>query len=207
MKKVKFSLARLPDVQVIQQCNNIKTALTGNASFTTPSPSLASFGTALATAQVKLTAAENAQLAAQQAMVEKDNAILALVALAMQLAGYVEQTAAGDEAKILSAAMQVRAARVAATVPEMVQNLSLTAGDNAGRLDIQWDSISGGTRYEVQLCPTMDFAAGVINLTSVTKSKTVATGLTTGTRTWARVCAVNAAGPGAWSDVTTKIVP
>ena len=59
----------------------------------------------------------------------------------------------------------------------------------------------------MQLCATMDFAAGVITLPSVTKSKAVATGLSTGTRIWARVRALNAAGPGAWSDIATKIVP
>jgi hypothetical protein len=207
MPKVKYSLDGLSDAQIIQQCNNTKTALTGNANFTTPVPSLTEFGAAITTAQAKLTVSDNAQTAAQQAVMDKDDAIAALLALVSQLGTYVELTAAGDETKILSAGLQVRAAKTPAPVPGTVQNLSLTAGDNAGRLDLQWDPASSGKRYEAQLCAAMDFATGVTSLPSVTKSKTVATGLTTGSRMWARVRALNATGPGAWSDPATKIVP
>ena len=34
MAKVKFSLKDVPDAGVIQECTNLKTALTGNANFT-----------------------------------------------------------------------------------------------------------------------------------------------------------------------------
>ena len=207
MAKVKFSLDALPDAQIIQQCTNIKTALTGNANFTTPTPSLAAFGTAITAAGAKLTTSDNAQNAAKQAVVDKDTAIQTLLGLVSQLGTYVELTSGGDEAKILSAGMQVRAARAPASVPSTVQNLSLTAGDNAGQLDLQWDPTGSAKRYEVQLCAAADFASGVTNLPSVTKSKTLTANLTSGARIWARVRGLNAAGPGAWSDVATKIVP
>jgi hypothetical protein len=207
MAKVKFSLDSLPDTQVIQQSTNIKTALTGNPNFTTTTPSLTVIGAAIAAAQAKLTASDNAQNAAKQAVVDKDTAIQTLVGLMSQLATYVDLTSGGDKAKILSAGMQVRADRVPATIPDVVQNLSLTAGDNAGQLDLQWDPTNGAKRYEVQLCAAADFASGITNLPSVTKSKSSTGNLTSGARIWARVRGLNAAGPGAWSDVATKIVP
>ncbi len=207
MAKVKFSLKGAPDVDVIQTCNNTKTALTGNANFTTPVPSLTTFGTAITTAQTKLTAAENAQTAAKQATADKDTAIASLVALATQLAGYVDMTAAGDESKILSAGLSVRAAKTPQSVPGQVQNLSLTAGDNAGVLDAQWDSMGNAKSYEVQTSPEPMTGTSFVAADTVTKSSATLGGLTSGSRAWVRVRAINSAGKGAWSDPATTIVP
>ena len=170
-------------------------------------PSLATLGTLITTAQTKLTAAENAQTAAKLATADKDTAIAALLAAAAQLATYVELTANGDESKILSAGMQVRAASSAATTPTQVMNLNVTAGDNAGELDLQWDFIPGTKSYEIQTSLDPITTTSWVSQPSVTKSKTAVFGLTSGAKMWARVRAVNPAGQGAWSDVTTKIVP
>jgi len=207
MAKTKLNLNGLSDVQIIQQCGNIKTAMTGNANFTTPIPTLTALGTLITTAQTALTASDNAQTAAKQAVADKDTAIAALLAAAAQLALYVDLTAAGDESKILSAGMQVRAAATAATTPNQVMNLNLTAGDNAGELDLQWDFIPGAKTYEIQTSPDPVTATSWTSQPSVTKSKAAVFALTSGARMWVRVRAVNAAGQGAWSDVATKIVP
>ena len=207
MKKVKFTLDKLSDAQAIQQCTNIKTAMTGNATFATPTPTLTAFGTLITTAQTKLTASDNAATASKQATADKDTALDALRAAASQLATYVELTAAGDESKIMSAGMDVRAARVPAGVPDMVSNLSITSGDNAGELDLQWDPVQGVKSYEIQTSPEPVTATSWSNQPSVTKSKTAVTGLTSGARMWVRVRAVNPAGQGAWSEIATKIVP
>ena len=207
MKKVKFSLDGLSDAQSIQQCTSIKMAMTGNASFATPTPTLTAFGTLITTAQTKLTASDNAATASKQATADKDTAMDALRAAAVQLATYVELTAAGDESKIMSAGMDVRAARTPTAVPDMVANLSITAGDNAGELDLQWDPVAGAKTYEIQTSPDPVTVSSWASQPSVTRSKTVILGLTSGARMWARVRGVNAAGQGAWSDVATKIVP
>lgn len=207
MAKVKLNMKGLTELQTIQQCVSIKEAMTGNANFTTPTPTLTAFGTLITTAQDALTASDNAVSAAKQATVDKDNALEALLAGVDQLATYVQLTSGGDEAKILSAGFAVRSPRTPAGVPGTVMNLFITAGDSAGELDLGWDPVNGTRSYEVQLAPNADFTTGVITLKAVTKSKAVAEGLTSGTRMWARVRATNAAGTGAWSDVATKIVP
>jgi hypothetical protein len=56
MAKVKLGLKNLTRDQKIDQANTIKTAMTGNANFTTPNPTLASYGTLITTAQTKLNA-------------------------------------------------------------------------------------------------------------------------------------------------------
>lgn len=207
MSKVKLNLKALNDVQMVQFATNIKTAMTGNANFTTPIPTLTAIGTAITTAQTSITTAENAQVTAKQATATKDTNVAALRTLVTQLAGYVELTAAGDPAKILSAGMAVQAGKSPAGVPAQVANLSITSGDNDGELDLQWDPVSGAKSYEIQLSPDPMSSTTWTGAGSSTKSKSVQTGLTSGTRMWARVRAVASAGPGAWSDPATKIVP
>ena len=207
MAKVKLNLNNLPDAEVIQQCNNIKTAMTGNANFTTPTPTLTAFGTLITTATTKLTSADNAQTAAKQATADKDTAIAALLASASQLSTYVDLIANGDQSKVLSAGMQVRSAATPTTAPNRVMNLAITSGDSAGELDLQWDTIPGAKTYEIQTSPDPMTATSWTSQPSVTKSKAVILGLTSGARVWMRVRAVNSAGQGAWSDPATKIVP
>jgi len=207
MAKVKLNLRGLPDAQVIQQATNIKTALTGNATFTTPTPTLVALGTLISTAATKLTTAENAQTTAKLATADKDVALDALRAGLVQLANYVDLTANGDEVKILSAGMQVRAAAAPVGVPAQPASLALTGGDAEGELDAQWDGVNGAKSYELQLSPDPITGSSWVAHGAVTKSKAALTGLASGARMWARVRAVGAAGPGAWSDPAVKTVP
>ena len=207
MAKVKLNIDRLADEQLVQRATDYKTALTGNTNFTTPIPTLVAMGTRITTAQAKLSAFNTAQQAAKQATTEKNAAMDDLRAGMNDWGSYVQLTSGGDPAKIQSAGMDVKASSAPTVTPEQAANLSLTAGDSAGELDLQWDPTNGANRYEAQMCAAMEFASGVTNLPSVTKSKTVATGLASGSRMFARVRALNAAGPGAWSDVASKIVP
>ena len=207
MAKVKFTLNGVPDADAIQTCNNIKTALTGNASFATPTPTLTVFGTAITTAQTKLTAADNAAQSSKQATADKDAAMDALKALATQLAGYVDMTAAGDESKILSAGLDVRSTKTPQSVPNQVANLSVTAGDNDGSLDAHWDPLGNAKSYEVQTSADPFTSTSFVTRDTVTKSSTTIDGLTSGSRMWVRVRAINSAGKGAWSDPAVKVVP
>jgi hypothetical protein len=209
MAQIKLNFRGLSDLDIIQQCSNIKTAMTGNATFTTPAPTptLTAFGTLITTAQTKLSAADAAQQTSKLATTDKDAAIDALLAGVRQLADYVSMVAAGDAVKIQSAGFSVKAAGTPSTVPDQVANLSITAGDDAGELDLQWDPVPGTRTYQVLLATDMAFTAGVVELKAQTKSKAVATGLTSGARMFARVRATNSAGTGAWSDPATKIVP
>ena len=45
------------------------------------------------------------------------------------------------------------------------------------------------------------------NKTSVTKSKTTLTGLTSGAKIWVRVRAIGPAGAGTWSDPAIRVAP
>jgi len=75
----------------------------------------------------------------------------------------------------------------------VVQNLSITAGDNAGELNLQSDPAAGAKSYEVQVSPDPIMATSWTSEPSVTKSRTAISGLMSGEKMWARVRAI---GPG-----------
>ena len=206
MSKIKLNLKAKTDSELVTFAQQHITAMTGNAAFPTPVPAAAPFA-ALATGfsttvQDSLAAQQTAKL--KTAL--KDTARAALEAGLTQRANTIQGTPGITDAQILSAGFSLQTSTTT-TVPGLVANLSLTAGDNAGELDWQWDPNSNADRYEAQWCAAMDFASNVTTLPSVSKSKLVALGLTSGSRVYGRVRAVNAAGIGAWSDVATKIVP
>ena len=51
MAKIKLGLQKLTPDQKVDLANTIKTAITGNANFTTPNPTLAAYGTLITMAQ------------------------------------------------------------------------------------------------------------------------------------------------------------
>ena len=207
MSQISLNLSKLNTAGLLQAANNIKTAMTGNANFTTPNPTLTAIGTLITGLTTANNTYESSVITAGQNLTLRDDAAQALINGLVALQGYVQSVTGGDAAKIQSAGMGVKSARGSSTTPDMVSNLSITSGDNAGELDLQWDTVAGTRTYEVQISPDPMTATSFTSQPSVTKSKAIITGLTSGTRAWVRVRAVNAAGQGAWSDVGTKIAP
>jgi len=207
MAKAKFTLKNLPDNDVILKCTDLKVALTGNANFTNLPVTLAAFGTQIGTAQTKLTASDNALAASKLATADKDTEIETLIGMAMQIVGYVDLTANGDESKILSAGLSIRAQRAPQTIPTQVVNLSVTAGDNAGSLDAHWDPPGNAKSYEVQTSPDPFTDATWKTADTLTNSKVTLAGYTSGAKIWVRVRAINSKGKGPWSDPSVKVVP
>jgi hypothetical protein len=207
MAKVKLNQDGLNPEDLVALALQIKTSMTGNANFTAANPTMTALGLLITTAQTKIAAYNSAVAVASTALAERDAAVDALRAGLRQESSYVDNIAAGNAAIIQSAGMGVQSPRQPVAAPGQVLNLSLTAGDDAGELDAHWDPVPGTKTYEVQFATDMAFTIGVVNLKPPTKSKGVATGLTTGVRMWCRVRATNASGTGAWSDVATKIVP
>jgi hypothetical protein len=208
--KVKLNLDARSDADLLTFAQAHVTAITGNASFTTPLPAPTGFATTLTAYQTALGNFNTAQAAAKQATQVKDTARLALESALTQRGNYVELTAASAAdpvAVIESAGFSARSAASASQVPDPVGNLSITAGDNAGELDLQWDPAQGAKSYEVHVSPDPVTATSWASHTSVTKSKAIVSGQPSGAKVWARVRAIGPGGTGAWSDPAAKIVP
>jgi hypothetical protein len=209
MAKVKMGLADLSPDDVVSLANQIKTAMTGNANFATPNPTLTVVGTAITTATNKVAAQKAAQQAAKQATDDRDAAIIALIALLTSLVSYVENITGGDSVKIESAGMSVKAPNAPVGPLGQVQNLSASAGDEAGRLDLQWDPVRGNKGYEIQTTSDPNVASSWQLVASCSGSRWLLENLTSGQKLWVRVRAKapKKANFGAWSDPATKIVP
>jgi hypothetical protein len=207
MAKIKLNLNRLNPDEIVGLANQIKTAMTSNASFPTPNPTLTALGTLITTASTKVAAQKAAAQSAQQATTDRDAALDALRAGLTLEAAYVENASGGDPVKIQSAGMGVRAPNAPVGPLGQVQNLSLSASDDEGGLDAQWDPVRGAKSYEIQECADPITSAGWHSVTPSSKSRATLTGLTPGQRLWARVRAIGKGTPGAWSDPAVKMVP
>lgn len=207
MDKIKLNVTKLSPEQLVSLANNIKTAMTGNANYTTPNPSLASLGTLITTAQTKIAAQVTAANAAKLATSDRDAASTALGDALKTLASYVENTSGGDKVKIESAGFEVRGPSSSIGDLTQVLNLAVSEGDNDGELDAQWDRVYGAKHYEVQTSVDPITAGSWVLKMSASKTRCTISGLTSGQRMWVRIRAIGAAGPGPWSDPSVKIVP
>jgi hypothetical protein len=206
MPRIRLNLHKLSITEKIAKAEQIVAAMTGNPSFPTPSPTLAS----ITTAANELKTANADVLASRQTAKEK-TAIQnqkedALDQLLTQSAAYVESVGGNNEQLILSAGMAMRLPAVATTeAPTQPQGLMATAGDHDGEIYLSWDTVSGAKSYVIERSPdppTTWTHAGVS-----TRSNFTAQNLISGTRDWFRVAAVNSNGQSGWSDPAMKIAP
>ena len=208
MAKVKLNIARQPVATLLQSANNIKTALTGNASFPALNPPLVDLDAAITDLTNWTTTHQASVNTAREHLTMRDAAAEKLTGIVNSLGAHVQNVSGGDAALIQSAGMGVKGRRTPPAIPAQVENLSISAGDDGGQLDLQWDPLPEAWTYDVQLCadPVTPASNWVIQPSPI-KSKLTVKNLTSGVRMWARVRAVNPAGQGAWSDPATKIVP
>jgi hypothetical protein len=207
MAKPKLNLNRLSNEDIVLLATSIKTQMTGNPNFTTPTPTLVSLGTLTTTAQTKINDSAAARATSKTKTQEEEDAVAALCAALTQLMGYVEAVSGGDAAKIESAGMSVRAAKTPSGVPAMVTNVAVTVGDVPGSLDVMWDPQDGAKGYELQAGTDADMESTFAHKGNATKSSATLSGLTSGSKQWVRVRAFGAAGDGPWSDPVGRIVP
>jgi hypothetical protein len=208
MSKVKLELNRKSVSQKIDLGKTIVTKMTGNATYATPNPPLAGITAAVnalsgATAEVEL---------ARKNLEAKYNALnvaeTAFDTVVTQLGNYVENISNGDEAKILSAGMDVRKeASSPGTLPDKVASVNATVGDSAGEIDLSWDKVAGAKSYVVETAlSSMDPMEWKHMLVS-TRSKAEVAALKTGASYHIRVAAVGSTGQGPWSDPVVKVAP
>jgi hypothetical protein len=123
------------------------------------------------------------------------------------LGHHVEGASKGDEAKIKSAAMDVKAAATPIGIPQRPEGLKANEGLKNGDLDLKWKPVRGSRTYLVRMTDTIAKMDSWKQVAIVTKSSALIEGLVSGTQFWFQVCAVGAAGQGPWSDPTTKVAP
>ena len=208
MAKPKLALQTLTPDEMVALANTIITAMTGNANFATPNPTLAAVTTLKTTLATKIAAFNSTVAASATALSDRDGSAAALAAALTQLAAYVENITAGDRTKIESAGMSVRGTPTPIGPMPQVQNLVATASDFDGALDLGWDAVRGAGSYEVHASADPVTATSWNFKDLSNKSSTTLNSFSSGTKIWVRVRAVGADNnKGPWSDPSVKTVP
>lgn len=103
--------------------------------------------------------------------------------------------------------METRAARSASGDLPAPSNLSASAGDHEGEIDLHWDKVARARSYVVEQSPDPPADTTWSNSAVVVKSQATIEGLTSGKKYWFRVAAVGASGQSGWSNPAAKIAP
>ncbi|MFA5793583.1 MAG: fibronectin type III domain-containing protein [Candidatus Brocadiia bacterium] len=207
MSKVRLNLSRLPIPAKIEFADRVVAQMTGNPNFTTPNPALADITakkSALETAYNGALIARQAAKAATELMADCEKALDS--ALAME-ALYVENASGGDLQKIISAGMNVKDPSAPIGALPAPADLSATAGDEDGRIDLNWEPVRGAKSYAIEMTTDPNVPESWVPKKNSTESFASIKGLTSGTKYWFRVAAVGAAGQGPSSDPATKYAP
>lgn len=207
MPKVKLNLHGLSAVEKAAKARQIVIAMTGNANFTAPHPTLAQLTAGADDLEAAYSDAQTARQIAQTKtsfLHDKEENVEKLL---RQMAAYIESVGGDDETTILSAGLDVRSTTSGTIAPTPPTSLIATDGDGEGKIDLSWDKAKGAKSYIVERSEDPPTATSWGHATVVLKSTATINGLTAGTRYWFRVAAVLSAGQSGWSDPATKIAP
>lgn len=207
MSKIKLNLQRLTIPEKTARAQQIVAAITGNANFSSPQPALAQVTAAIDDLDAAYLAAQTARQEAKNKTATQSQKEDALDAVLTQLASYVESVSGGDEAKITSAGLDVRSAQTATGDLPAPENLSASAGDRDGEIDLSWDKVDRARSYVVERSPDPPTSTSWQHAAVATRSQTTIGGLTSGTKYWFRVAAVGPNGQSPWSNPAPKIAP
>jgi len=206
MAKVKVGLKNLSREEIADKLNTVKTAMTGNANFTTPNPPLATLTSQETLIRTKIATVETLKASLQTAVADADAAAATGANLLNQEAAYVQTTSAGDAVKIQSSGFDV-ASDGAPIHMTKVLNLGAAVGDSPGEIDLNWNAVSGAKSYEIHTATDPNTPSSWVFKDNSTKSKVTLDGLTSASRIWVRVRAIGTNDKGGWSDPAETVVP
>jgi len=140
-------LTRSSDEVLASQVNSILDALTGSSIFPTPNPTLASLQALLASFNAAMAAARQGGKTATQV---KNDARAALVVAMRDLGQYIDDTADGDMASLLSSKYPLVKERTPVGIQPAPANLRVRPGPVSGSLICRCDSNPVSPIYEWQ---------------------------------------------------------
>lgn len=184
MSKVKIGFSGLSVPNQIERARNIVTLMTGNANYTTPSPTLVVVGDAVDALETAYNQSRNRDKAKMVTMRSRRKEMLYLV---VQLASYVQDASGGNEEKILSSGYSVVGAKTPhPVIAGAVTNVRLSDGAVSGSIRVDWDKATNTVLYVVFASTQPEFTyLDVQGIT--TKTQKEIGELSPGTRYWIRI--------------------
>jgi hypothetical protein len=191
----------------IEKANSFIKAITGNANFANSGEQLVKIGEAATTLQAAYTDATEAKgfAVTKTAIMNQEEDALDLLLTA--LGHYVEGECKGDDAKIKSAGMDIKAAASPIGIPQRPEGMKATEGLKNGSVNLKWKAAKGARSYMVRITATIADGNSGKQVLVVTKASATIETLESGTQYWFQAAAVGAAGQGPWSDPATKVAP
>lgn len=185
------------DAKFIISVNGIIAAMTGNAHYTTPVPTLAAVTTAL---DEFTTAMADAVDGGKTLTAIKNDKREALATLVRQLASYVQVTCDGDMAILLSSGFPTqKPQREPIGVLAAPRDLTVTFGARTGELRAAASPVFGAAIYNWQIS-TVTNPNVVVQTAQTTGANNTFTSLTPGVVYQVVVNAVGSAGPSNWTE-------
>ena len=189
MSKIKIEISSLDPPKKIQKGREIVIKMTNNKNFATPIPDLKVVSTCINEFESSYEAALDGGRTLKQIMYNKEKQFDLIF---VQLAGYVESVAGGDEQKILSSGFEVRNPSTpgkrtdvvkAGNLPgEVIVNAMLEPGEKT-ILHI-WQYCIGAVPLDVD--DKSKSANGWIEIDETSKANITIKGLTSGLKIWVR---------------------
>lgn len=194
---------RLNDADLKAKASAIDVAMSGNANFTTPSPTLTVLEQAILDFSLALSKAKNGSILDKAIKNEKR---AELVTLLHSLGNYVLFTVNGDKVKAVSSGFTIakeQEPRPPITNPE---NLQVSEGANSGELNIKFKRVLGARSYMIQYAQDPVTPATNWQSQVCTTSKCIIKQLESGKKYQVRVAAVGTNEQLLYSDPVTRVV-
>ena len=203
MAKIKIGFNGLTVPEQIERARHTIIMMTGNANYTTPSPTLAVVG-----------AANDALESAYNASRGRDKNLVAAMRLRRkemlyqigQLSAYVQEASGGDEEKIRSSGFDIKNVKTPhPVIAGEVNNVRLADGSSSGKITVDWDKASNAVMYVILTSANADFT-GQEPKGITTKTHKEIGSLTTGNRYWVKVIGLGREEVGPASEPVSIIV-
>jgi hypothetical protein len=207
MPRIKLNLRDLSIPDKVQKGRQIVTAMTNNANFANPHPSLSEVTAALASLEQNYALLQAAKADVKAKATTQDDADSKVDQILVQLAAYVESIAGNDEKIITSAGLATKNSRSAPVFLSPPQGLSATVGDHDGVIELSWKKVPKAKSYTIQISADPPNPESWTHAAIATASTRTIENLTSGKRFWFRVAAIGAMGQSGWSEPATKIAP
>jgi hypothetical protein len=193
---VKLGFSNLTPLQKVKLTRHIIEKMTGNANFTTPTPTLASVGLAADAVED----AENALDGTKAKTSVRNTAVRALNAKMRLLQGYVESASNNDPDIILTSGMAVRHARTKVGILPAPVGITAKSTEVEGQVKLKCQAVPKKAIYRVEAAP--DFGGPLVwqVVAESTKATILINNLNPGQRYYFRIYAVNAAGASGSSE-------
>jgi hypothetical protein len=191
---------------IVDKVREVVTGMTGNATYATPNPTLASISTQATTLETAFQDGINGGKIQKATVRAERKKMLAMMSL---LTAYVQNASGGDEIKIRSANFDVKKTPSKPGILNPPQNVRASYGQHPGEILVRWDAVPKKRFYRVQKSSDPFTADSWTDLPNgeTGKLKFKVSGLDTGKFHWFRVFTLSTEGVSGPSDAAKQMAP